>query len=89
MVGYWGRPLSTDFSKEAADDHEGQGCHATARPNADADYVPRPEHLLTTVPFAEARAWQKRLDAWTKNYRIADWELPLEDCALSGRSAPP
>jgi hypothetical protein len=54
----------------------------------DAEFVLHPEQLVTTVPFVEAKAWQKRLCGMDEDRRNADRELLLEDCRLSGRSAP-
>jgi hypothetical protein len=54
----------------------------------DAEFVLHPEHLVTTVPFVEAKAWQKRLRDMDEERRTADRELLLEDCGRSVRSAP-
>ena len=44
----------------------------------DEKYVLHPEHLVTTMPYAEAQAWQMRLRAFDENCRCADRLLLLE-----------
>jgi hypothetical protein len=44
----------------------------------DNEYFLHPEHLVTAMPFVEAKAWQKRLRAMRKNHGNAD-RLMLAD----------
>jgi hypothetical protein len=44
----------------------------------DSEYILHPEDLVTTMPFVEAKAWQKRLRAMRKNHGNVD-RLMLAD----------
>jgi hypothetical protein len=43
----------------------------------DEDYYLHPEHIITTMPYAEAKAWQSRLRAMDETHRQADRVLLL------------
>jgi hypothetical protein len=45
----------------------------------DSEYILHPEHLVTAMPFLEAKAWQKRLRAMRENHRNADRHVLLGD----------
>ncbi len=45
----------------------------------DNEYALHPEHLVTAMPFVEAKAWQKRLRAMDENQRNADRLALLAD----------
>ena len=61
----------------------------------DEKCVLHPEHLVTTMPYVEAQAWQMRLRAFDEKCRCADRLLLLEassdlasKAALDGRYSP-
>lgn len=50
----------------------------------DEEFYLHPEHLVATMPYAEAKAWQGRLRDIDENYRCADRLLLLEDANGAG-----
>jgi hypothetical protein len=45
----------------------------------DAEFVLHIEHLIKTMPYVEAKAWQRRLGALHEDHRVADRLVLLDD----------